>query len=222
MKRAVQFSAVAGLLLCPTLLFAQPPGRGGPPGMHGGGPPPEMIIELFTKADANSDGSVTRAELMAVLQNGGPDARRGRGGPPPGREDFQRGQGQRPEADQGPRARRDERGRDGDRGGRGEQAGHGEQARHAERGPRGDQGRPQGPPPKPGQVMPEPVAQSLNLNNEQTQQLTALQADVDKRLADILTDEQQEQMKNDRPPHGPDHAGRGEGNQRPNRPQRPE
>jgi len=140
-----------------------------------------MILQVFQLADANRDGSVTRAELTTVMQNLARGERRGRGGPPP-----QQGN----ETDQ-PRP------------------GNGEQGHH-------------GPPPQPGQVLPEPIAESLNLNERQTRQLAALQADVDKRLASILTNEQKEQLQNARPPHGPDHV-EGEPGERPaGRPQRPE
>ena len=142
----------------------------------------EMIIQLFTQADANGDGSVTKAELTAALQNQGSGNQRGPGGPPP-----QRGNGGERQANQPPQG-----------------------------------GGQHGPPPTPGQVLPEPIAQSLNLNEKQTRMLAALQADVDKRLAAILTDEQQEQLKNARPPQGPDHAEGDVGNRENGRPQRPE
>ena len=76
-----------------------------------------------------------------------------------------------------------------------------------------------GPSPQPGQVLPEPIAESLNLSVRQTRQLAALQAEVDKRLVAILTDEQKEQVQNARPANGPGHVG----DERPaGRPQRPE
>ncbi len=76
-----------------------------------------------------------------------------------------------------------------------------------------------GPPPRPGQVLPDFIVESLNLTDRQTRQLTALQDDVTKRLAGILTDEQEQQLQNP-PPPGP--AGRdAEDNER-GRPQRPE
>ena len=165
-------AVIIGILLSPTLLFAQPPGRGG-------APPTDMIVQVFTQADANSDGVVTRAELTAVLQNQGRGNQRGRGGPPPQGDNF--GQADR-QANQRP-----------------------------PQGNRGDHG----PPPQPGQVLPENVTESLNLTAKQTRMLKILQADVDKRLAAILTDEQEEQLKNAHPPHGPDEGGEG-------RPQRPQ
>ncbi len=61
-----------------------------------------------------------------------------------------------------------------------------------------------GPPPQPGQILPEPVIESLSLTENQTKQLAVLQATVYKRLARILTDEQQEQLANTRPPERPE------------------
>lgn len=186
MNRAFPFCVIVGIVVCPSLLFAQPPGRGGPPGMReGGGPPIEMIVQLFTQADANQDGSVTKAELTAVLQTQGRGNQFGRGGPPAQRGNF--GQENQQPRNQPP-----------------QDGGH------------------RGPPPQPGQVLPEPIAQSLNLNVKQTRMLAALQADVDKRLAAILTDEQQELLKNNRPPHGPEHAEGAADNRENGRPQRPQ
>lgn len=187
MNRTLQCFVVAGMIFIPNLLAAQPPGRGGQGGMNGrGGLPPEMIYQLFTTADANNDGSVTKAELMAVMQNQSRGNQLGRGGPPPMNGDLRPGN---PRGDQPPQ------------GGRGGQ---------------------HGPPPEPGQVLPEPVALSLNLNDRQSRQLAALQADVDRRLAAILTDEQQTQLRTARPPQG-DAAMEAGDNARPNqRPQRPQ
>jgi hypothetical protein len=174
--RNLQCVIFSAIIMGSGLLLAQPPGRGGPPA--------EMILQLFQLADANRDGSVTRAELTTAMQNLAQGDRRGPGGPPPQQVN---------QADQ-PRP------------------GNAEQGHH-------------GPPPQPGQVLPEPIAASLNLNDRQTRQLAALQADVDKRLAAILTDEQKEQLQNARPSHGPGHV-EGEQGERPDglpqRPQRPE
>ncbi|MCM2374209.1 EF-hand domain-containing protein [Aporhodopirellula aestuarii] len=186
MNRRLQLIANFGIALSASLLsgtsylLAQPPGRGGPPGMNqGGGPPTEMIIQLFTQADANGDGCVTKAELTAVLQYQGRANQYGRGGPPP-----QGGNGGPPNQQMNP--------------------------------PPQDGGQ-HGPPPQPGQILPEPVAESLNLSTKQTRQLAALQADVDKRLAAILTDEQEDQLENSHPPQHPDHGEEAGG-----RPQRPQ
>ena len=176
--------AAGVIVACPSFLFAQPPGRGGPPG---GGPPREMVIQLFTQADANSDGVVTKAELNAVLQGQGRNSQRGQMGPPPQRGNF--GQGNQA-MNQGP--------------------------------PPGGMGDHPGPPPSPGQVLSSEVAESLSLTEKQTRRLAALQADVDKRLAAILTDEQEEKLKTAHPPHGPGHGEPAAGDPENARPQRPE
>ncbi|WP_286177861.1 EF-hand domain-containing protein [Stieleria mannarensis] len=174
-RRSVQCAVFSGIILVPGLLFAQPPGRGGQQGGMRGGPPTEMIFQLFQQADSNGDGSVTRAELTTAMQTMARGDRRGRGGPPP--QGMQPGIGQpQPLLGAGgppPRA-----------GGEGEPGGH------------------PGPPPQPGQVLPEPIAASLNLTDRQSRQLAALQADVDKRLAAILTDEQEAQLQQAGPAHG--------------------
>ena len=66
-------------------------------------------------------------------------------------------------------------------------------------------GRSPGGRPRPGQVLPEPLKQALNLTLEQHQKLAELQKSVDATLAEILTPEQQEQLKSHRPgpPGGP-------------------
>ncbi|NND97622.1 MAG: EF-hand domain-containing protein [Pirellulaceae bacterium] len=185
--RSIQLVIFSGIIAVPGLLFAQPPGRGGPQGGMRGGPPTEMILQLFQQADTNNDGSVSRAELTAAMQNQARGDRPERGGPPQGER---RGRGGPPPHEGGERA-------------------HGQH----------------GPPPQPGQVLPEQVADSLNLDVRQKRQLAALQADVDKRLAAILTDEQKAQLQNARPAHGPGHVDGEQGDRpagRPQRPQRPE
>jgi hypothetical protein len=57
-----------------------------------------------------------------------------------------------------------------------------------------------GGPPKPGEVLPAFVQESLNLNENQTEQLTALQAMVDERFKEVLTDRQRQQLQIARPP----------------------
>ena len=91
-------------------------------------------------------------------------------------------------------------------------------------GPGGGPGRggPRGPggfggPPQPGVVLPPMLQDRLNLTPEQREKIQALQADVDRRLASILTDEQKQQiqeMRNRGPgrgPGGPDGSGGGNG-----------
>tara|TARA_R110002073_G_scaffold333393_2_gene520883 strand:- start:3927 stop:4478 length:552 start_codon:yes stop_codon:yes gene_type:complete len=76
-----------------------------------------------------------------------------------------------------------------------------------------------GPPPRPGQVLPDFIVESLNLTDRQTRQLTALQSDVNKRLAGILTDEQEQQLQTP-PPRGPgDNEDQPEERRRPQRPE---
>jgi outer membrane protein assembly factor BamB len=62
--------------------------------------------------------------------------------------------------------------------------------------------------PQPGQIMPTFLQERLNLSAEQKQQLDELQKDVDGRLAKILTDEQQKQLKEPLPGVGPGGRGR--------------
>ncbi len=58
---------------------------------------------------------------------------------------------------------------------------------------RGGPGR--GGPPRPGQVLPDFVQDSLQLTNEQKEQLADLQKTVDAKLAEILTDGQRKQLE---------------------------
>ncbi|QEG40914.1 hypothetical protein UC8_29320 [Roseimaritima ulvae] len=193
---AITILAIAAAL--PAIASAQPPGGGRGPG---GGSPLEMISQSFDMADANRDGQLTKAELTAAIskmsqQRGGFQGRPG--GPPPGAPFGQ------------PPAQR----------GQAEFGGPAEQGGFA--GPGGHQA---GPPSSPGQVLPEFVAESLNLTERQQKRIAALQAEVDRRLAAVLTDEQEQQLKNPPPPpaHGegrPPHQGPGEDAEN-DRPQRP-
>lgn len=63
--------------------------------------------------------------------------------------------------------------------------------------PQGGRGGPGGfgRPPQPGQIIPSTVQETLKLTGEQKQQLDDLQKDVDSRLAKLLTDEQNKQLK---------------------------
>ncbi len=70
------------------------------------------------------------------------------------------------------------------------------------RGPGGSGG-----PPQPGQLLPPALQENLKLTDEQKKQLETLQKDVDGRLAKLLTDEQQKQLKE--PAGGPGRGGRG-------------
>lgn len=195
-RRSIQSVVCASLIVTPAYLFAQPPGRGGAPGgMQGGGgmrggPPMEMILEIFEQADADKNGSVTKAELTAAMQNQSRGGRVQRGGPQ---------QGMRGGPQQGMRGGQQQGMRGGERRGLGGPPNH-------EGGENGQQHGHHGPP-QPGQVIPGEVAASLNLDERQQKKLAALQAEVDKRLAAILSDEQQEQLNQPRPPRGPEHGG---------------
>jgi hypothetical protein len=62
-----------------------------------------------------------------------------------------------------------------------------------------------GGPPRPGQVLPPMFRRQLSLSAEQEKQIDALQKDVDAKLAKILNDEQNRQLKEmaERGPGGP-------------------
>ncbi|MCG6158014.1 EF-hand domain-containing protein [Rubinisphaera margarita] len=199
LRRSVQCVVLSGIIAVPAVLAAQPPGRGRPPGGPQGAPPPEMIFRLFQQADADRDGSVTKAELTAALKNHKGGNHPEGNGPPPehNKSGEKRGAEGRP-AHEGHERHEGREGHDGDH-------------------PHGHHG----PPPEPGQILPEPVAESLKLSREQTREIAALQAGVDKRLASILTEKQMDQLKNARPPHGSHHEGEGPVD-RPQRPQRAE
>ncbi|MEP6755760.1 MAG: EF-hand domain-containing protein [Chthonomonadales bacterium] len=72
-------------------------------------------------------------------------------------------------------------------------------------GPGGPGGGPGGGPPRPGQVIPGFMAQSLNLSIAQQKQIEDLQKEVDTKLAKILTSAQKKQMSEfrGRGPGGP-------------------
>ncbi|TWU54360.1 hypothetical protein Poly51_30770 [Rubripirellula tenax] len=69
-----------------------------------------------------------------------------------------------------------------------------------------------GGPPRPGQLLPDFVQDSLRMTDDQKDELAALQKDVDEELAKILTDEQRRKLDE---PHGfgPPGGGRGPGGQ---------
>ncbi len=52
-----------------------------------------------------------------------------------------------------------------------------------------------GGPPRPGQVLPMFVQDMLKFTPEQKQRLKELQTDVDRRLKEILTDEQKKKLR---------------------------
>jgi outer membrane protein assembly factor BamB len=63
--------------------------------------------------------------------------------------------------------------------------------------------------PQPGQILPAFLQQQLELTAEQKKQVEALQKDVDGKLAKILTDRQNKQLKEMRQPFGRGGFGRG-------------
>jgi outer membrane protein assembly factor BamB len=64
-----------------------------------------------------------------------------------------------------------------------------------------------GGPPRPGQLLPPALQESLKLTDEQKKQLETLQKEVDSRLGKLLTEEQQKQLKD--MASGPGRGGRG-------------
>lgn len=151
------------------------------------------LASLFERADADKDEVVTKDELTALFKHeaaalpprrgGGPG---GFGGGPGGFGGF----GGPPGGFGGPRE-------GGGPGGPGGPNGF---------GPPG--GGPGGP--RPGEVLPRFMQDELQLTQRQRTQLEKLQADVDARLARILSEEQLERLEElrNRGPRGPGEAGR--------------
>jgi hypothetical protein len=111
----------------------------------------DRLLPLFDQADTNSDGVVTKQELMTLaakldIQT---DRRNGPGGP------------------------------GGRRGGPGAMGGP---------------GRGFGGPPQPGQILPSFMQDSLDLTDDQKKQLDALQSEVNQKLANILTKDQNDRL----------------------------
>jgi hypothetical protein len=133
------------------------------------------LLRLFDEADANKDGIVTKEELMALAAKKEADSgSNDRGGPD--ESDGPGAGGPGGPRDSGP-------GRGGN-------------------GPGGPRGR--GGPPQPGQILSGRLQDSLKLTDDQKAQLAALQKEVDEKLAKILTEDQQKQLKEmrDRGPGG--------------------
>ncbi|MDB5175007.1 MAG: hypothetical protein JWN51_3780 [Phycisphaerales bacterium] len=156
------------------------------------------LLRLFDQADANKDGVVTKEELTALAAKLEADTpqRDGRGRPPAGGKDFG------PGGPGGPPNGPDDRGPGGPDGAGGPG------------GPPG--GRPPrgfGGPPRPGQVLPPFLRDRLNLTADQAKQVDDLQKEVDAKLAKILTQEQNQQLKEmgNRGPGGPGGPGGGRG-----------
>lgn len=215
MRRSIAFLPALATLLLAGNAFSQPPRSGDfggpPPEAPANQPAPadrlmqfdanndgvlsaeeltdRRLHRLLTAADENSDGSLSRAELMAYFDrqarefggNRGPGSMRGFGG------------------GEGP-------GLGGDFPGAGRPPFPG--------GPGGPGGLGQ-----PGQILPEFLQQELNLSEEQRRELAALQTRVDEQLARILTPEQKQQLQRMTPPRGERPFGPGgPGGPRPGRP----
>ncbi|MFO0946268.1 MAG: hypothetical protein U1D30_10020 [Planctomycetota bacterium] len=175
------------------------------------------LAALFERADADKDGVVTKEELTVIFKEESVEPGPRRGGPPRG--DF--GPGGPPDDGPGRRGGRDRRPppppedidfRDGPPGRRGHfnfrDAPHGEgDDGPRERGPNdrprragrdGERGGPPPmpfPPPRPGDILPHFLQDELDLSEEQRKSLGELQKEVDSKLAEILTNDQKEQLK---------------------------
>lgn len=127
--------------------------------------------ESLLKLDRNKDGQLTPDELRA------PEPRRDGGRRPDEGQPRRRPEGD----DRRPDSRRPERPRPDDRA--------------------ADGRRPDNPPPpRPGEVLPRPLQERLQLTAEQRQQIEALEKEVRARLEKILTAEQREQLQRMPPP----------------------
>ncbi|TWT71365.1 hypothetical protein Pan14r_36750 [Crateriforma conspicua] len=185
MKRHLKVFAISGLLVFPIVASAQPPGRGGPPGMGGPG------FQNGGPMEMRSQPSIEVLILLfdqADLNRDGCLTKselnrtmRSRSNP------FAMGGAAGRPPNMPPEGMRPDRpGADGPV-------------------------MPPGPASKPGEVVSEDAADSLDLNPRQSRQLKLLQAEVDRRLAAILTDEQELSLKNYRPPHPPGQPPQGDG-----------
>ena len=177
------FATIGGALLVVASAVAQPPGR--PDGGRGeSGPALESskFINRMMTYDANQDGKlskdeVTDARLSALFD--------------------------RADADKDGRVTKDELKTLVDKeyaslgiggpGGRG--PGGGGPGGPGGRGPGGPGGPEIGGPLSIGQVLPGRVQEILNLSSDQKSSIAALQKDVDKRLAEILTADQKQQLE---------------------------
>jgi hypothetical protein len=180
---------LAALCLTSAAAFAQPPGNR--PGAIPGSDDPETFVARLMNLDQNGDGKlsndeVTDARLQTMLSRADAD---------------QDGSVSKEELTAAMARQLAARGPGGAGfGGRGPGGG-------GPGGPGGGPGGPGfGPPPKLGQILPEFIQESLELTARQKKMLEVLQADVDKRLAKILTDEQRKQIEEmqTRGPGGPD------------------
>lgn len=128
----------------------------------------ERLLRLFDRADANGDGVVTKTELTALAAK--LDA-----------ENSQRGDTGGPGGPEGP-------------GGSNEANGPGPGGGGGRFGAGGRGGRMGGGPPPLGQILPPFVQNALKLTADQKKQVADLQAEVDSKLHNILTDEQNKEF----------------------------
>jgi EF hand len=130
------------------------------------------LLRLFDKADANKAGVVTKDELLAVAKQMVADLASeggGKGGPGGGKG--------------------------GPGGGKGPPPGGGKKGGPGGFGPDGG-GPPKGAAPtQTGQILSPFLLDALRLSDEQKNQVGALQAEVEVKLAKILTDDQKQQLK---------------------------
>ncbi|MBB3210438.1 hypothetical protein FHS27_006285 [Rhodopirellula rubra] len=162
--------------------YAQPPGgrgQGGGRGFDGGGSPVDRMMAM----DANGDGQLTPNEVtdtrMKTMLNRADTNQDGivtRAELTTMVEQFAGG---------------------GNRGRGGERNGAGGPPNGGQGGPPNGmmRGGAEGGPPPIGQIIPPFVAEELGLTSAQQAALAELQAEVDARLAAILTDEQQQKLQ---------------------------
>jgi hypothetical protein len=159
----------------------------------------ERLLPLFERADANHDGVVTADELKALHAKEGADLGFGRRGGR-GRPDLETANNGPPGERRGPPGGA---GPDGPGGGPDDPNGPGDGPGRRPGGlGRGGPGG-FGGPPQPGQILPDRLQETLKLTDDQKKQVADLQKEVDAKLAKILTEDQQRQLKemrNRRPP----------------------
>jgi hypothetical protein len=203
MSATLRLLVLGWFCLAASPAFAQPPGNR--PGAIPGVDDPEMFVARLMNLDQNADGKLSKEEVTdARLQTmlGRADAN-------------QDGSVSKEELTAAMATQMAARGPGGGGFGVRGPGGGGPGA------PGGGPGGPGfGPPPKVGQILPEFMQDSLELTPRQKKMLEVLQADVDKRLAKILTDEQRKLIEemHTRGPGGPGAPGGGQPPRTGNRP----
>jgi hypothetical protein len=194
-SRLTLFSLSAHALAC--VAFAQPPREGpGPLDGQSSGSVKDRIMARMMKFDTNKDGKLSKDEitderLLRLFDRA--DANKDGVVTKEELAALATKMAAEESADGG------RRGRFGPPGGPG--------------GPGGPRGGPGGfgGPPRPGQILPPFVQERLNLSAEQKKELEALQKEVDRKLARLLTAEQKKQLEEMRRFGGPGPGGRGPG-----------